>query len=658
LKLDTFKRNKEVTAFDIEIPDNDEFDAGAFTEIEYIDYGHWRLPISDLKDFWRRYQAQIIPSQDILSYAVLAGIIEPDLDDDRVIIIGEENLIPLEAVSRSMGYAEQYEQLMFHQKVGIARILQKDAILIADMMGLGKTLTAIYGVAVDPSVKKTLVICPSTMKYVWQKEIHQWFPDKKISVVDGPAKLRFQQYAAPVEFVVVSYDLVRRAEDQAMIAYLSGHGPYSYDSVRGKTGSFFNIPVYPEQSGANDFSYNLSWEIKKGKKLLDTKEMPLEYSGERVFGKQTPALRFDAVILDEAHHVKNPTSEQTRAVQNFIKIPKRILLTGTPIMNKVEELWALLNFISPYQFPNFYAFRNKYCVMKEIKTKDGRKINLVVAYKNLDYLQKKLSEIMLRRNKSDTLKDLPEKTYETRDIELSPEQWKLYREFANEISVWIEESETEIQVHQALDKMLRLKQVAISPELFGGTTKSSKLDELEDIVDEITSNEQKVIIFSQFKKATEIILERLKKRGYSQKNIAYISGDVAMKVSDAAIKSGKTDRMEEIRRFQENDDCKIFVGVIDACKEGITLTAANYVVFVDKKWTPADNEQATDRAHRKGQKNPVTVISLIAKNTIEEYIEEKLRDKMDLFDQVVNGTVEVQNTLRDVKKMLREIAGS
>lgn len=651
MKLETIKKQKEVTHFSIKTGEEETWYPEEFKELEKKGNNLWYLPINNLKPFWKRYQDQIIPSPEILTYAVFAGIIEPNLDNEKAIIIGDENLRPLEITSERLGYEKQYQQLMHHQKIGAVRILQRDAILIADMMGLGKTLTALYGISIDPSIKRTFVVCPSTLKYVWQKEIHQWFPNKTISIVDGNAKERWQQYSAGTDFIVVSYDLIRRPEDQAMIKYLQENGSYEYSFIQGRGNKIYNLPIYPNMKDSDNFEYTLEWEVKKGKKVIEVKQLVLEYKGEYIYGKKQDALKFDAIVLDEAHRIKNPTSQQTQIVHQFTEIPKRILLTGTPLMNNVEELWSLLHFINPYKFSNYWAFRNKYCIMKEITTKaTGRKIKLVVGYKNLDYLQKQIAGLMLRRTKADTLKELPPKTYETRYIELSKEQWKIYNDLNDEIAVWLEESEKEIQVHQALDKMLRLKQVAISPELLGGTDKSSKLDELEEIVEEITESGEKVLIFSQFKTATDIIVKRLKKKGY--KNIAYISGDVPMKVSDEAIKKGKTDRMEEVRKLQEDDDCQIFVGVIDACKEGITLTSASYVIFVDKKWTPADNAQTEDRAHRKGQVNPVTIISLVAKNTIEEYIEETLKDKMDLFDQVVEGAVSHQNTLREVKRML------
>ena len=651
MQLDVYKKLNQVSHFQVTVNEDEQEDFSEFGALT-TGYNSWVIPISELRDFWQRYGYKIIASAELLTYAVLAGIISSNFGERNTIIVGEANLKPLELAANSMGYSEQYDMLMMHQKVGAARILEKDAILIADVMGLGKTLTAIFGMVVDPSIKKTLIICPSTMKYVWQKEIHYWFPDQTISVVDGPFVKRFQQYAADVNFVITSYDLIRRAEDTAILNYLRENGPYKYSLVQSKN-KFFNIPVYPYQEGKELFQYSVSWEVKKGKKVIAEKFQSAEYKGKIIIGKKVGPLVFDALVLDEAHHIKNPTAEQTKAIHSLSYINKKILLTGTPIMNKIEDMWSMLYMIEPYRFSNFWAFRNQYCIFKDIVTKQDKKIRLIVGYKNTDQLQKQLAGIMLRRDKYNTLKDLPPKTNEVREIELSSEQKKLYKSFAEEISVWIDERNEEIEVHQALDKMLRLKQVAITPELFGGSTSSSKLDELEEIVDEITSNGEKVIVFSQFKTATNIIKKRLLKKGYTNKNIAYISGDVPMKVSAAALAKGKTDRMEEIRRFQEDDDCKIFVGVIDACKEGITLTAAKYVVFVDKSWTPADNEQAEARAHRNGQKNPVTVISLVAKDTVEEYIEEKLQEKMNLFDQIIEGTVRHQNTISEVKKMLK-----
>ena len=165
MQLDVYKKLNQVSHFQVTVNEDEQEDFSEFGALT-TGYNSWVIPISELRDFWQRYGYKIIASAELLTYAVLAGIISSNFGERNTIIVGEANLKPLELAANSMGYSEQYDMLMMHQKVGAARILEKDAILIADVMGLGKTLTAIFGMVVDPSIKKTLIICPSTMKYV------------------------------------------------------------------------------------------------------------------------------------------------------------------------------------------------------------------------------------------------------------------------------------------------------------------------------------------------------------------------------------------------------------------------------------------------------------------------------------------------------------
>jgi SNF2 family DNA or RNA helicase len=266
-----------------------------------------------------------------------------------------------------------------------------------------------------------------------------------------------------------------------------------------------------------------------------------------------------------------------------------------------------------------------------------------VGYKNLGELQEKLGKIMLRRRKDEVLKNLPEKIYQDYYLDLDVKTMAIYRQAEKQTIAYINENKS-IAINGILAKLTRLKQIAVAPEILGAEHKSAKIVECEKIVDEILESGQKVIIYSQFRRVTDYLEKIFRAKGIE---LVHINGTV-----DAR------QRKVLVDEFQNSPDCKLFIGTTQSCKEAINLTAATYVVFMDKLWNPADNNQAMDRCHRIGQKNTVNIISLIAKNTIEETIEKRLEEKQDLFNAVIeddNGVVLRKNTTENLLENLAEI---
>lgn len=313
-----------------------------------------------------------------------------------------------------------------------------------------------------------------------------------------------------------------------------------------------------------------------------------------------------ATIVDEIHKAKNGQSQQGKALR-ILKTPIKIGLTGTPIMSKAEDLWNILVWLG-VEKRNVWQFKNTYC---EYGGYGGYKI---VAYKNLESLNRLLNTVMLRRTKEEVL-DLPPKVHQQEYVELTKRQQKMYKDIRNGI---IEDLENILTSVNPLTCTLRLRQ------LTGGlfTDDNPKLDRVKDMLDEeIIPNGEKAIIFSQWESVTEIYREALGKY-----NPIYITGKV-----DPA------DRQKEVERFQTDPDCKLAIGTIGAMGTGLTLNKASYVFFIDKAWTSGDNEQAEDRAHRIGTQGTVTIISMIAVNSVDEGVEDYLRENKDLFDRVVDG---------------------
>lgn len=326
-----------------------------------------------------------------------------------------------------------------------------------------------------------------------------------------------------------------------------------------------------------------------------------------------------AVIVDEIHKAKNGTSQQGKALR-LLKTPVRIGLSGTP-MNKAEDLWNILSWLG-VEKRNFWQFRNTYCIM------GGFGGYNVIGYKNIEKLHSELNKVMLRRKKDEVL-DLPPKVYSTEFVELTKVQHKLYRDIKAGI---IEDLENILASVNPLSCTLRLRQ------LTGGlfTDDNPKLERIKDMLEnDIIPNGNKAIIFSQWEKITELYKEAL-----VEYNPIYITGKVSPE-----------DRQKEVERFQTDPNCKLAIGTIGAMGTGLTLNKASYVFFVDKTWNSGDNAQAEDRAHRIGTQGTVNIISLVAKGSVDEGVEEYLIENKDLFERVVDG----KGSKADVRTILSKL---
>lgn len=319
------------------------------------------------------------------------------------------------------------------------------------------------------------------------------------------------------------------------------------------------------------------------------------------------------IAFDECHKAKNPNSQQGKGILKT-KADTMIAMTGTPLMNTPLDLYIILKWLG-YEKHSFYQFKNHYCVM------GGYGNYQIVGYRNLNELQEELDHIMLRRKKEEVL-DLPEKTYIDEFVEMTPKQEQIYNEITNEIRANIDQIEMS---NNPLSALIRMRQATGYTGILSSTIKeSAKLDRLEELVEEAVENGKKVVIFSNWTQMTLPIYNRLavKYRG------TYITGEVDIE-----------DRQEHIRRFQEDEDCKFVVGTSGAMGTGITLTAGTVEIFMDEPWNMALKEQCVDRCHRIGQKNNLTIYTLMCKGTIDERIHNIVEKKGIMADAIVDGKV-------------------
>ena len=327
-------------------------------------------------------------------------------------------------------------------------------------------------------------------------------------------------------------------------------------------------------------------------------------------------INFDYCIIDEAQNIKNPDAIITKAIKN-VNAKVKFALTGTPIENNLMELWSIFDFIMPGYLYNKSKFKSIF----------------VNNDKNIIELKNLIKPFILRRTKKEVITELPDKIEQKIIIDLEKEHKRAYKGYVNLITRKIKENNQDnITVFSYLTK---LRQLCLSPELMvkNYQGRNSKLDVLINIIND--SSDEKILVFSQFTKVLEVIGKRL-----NEENIlySYLDGKASAK-----------DRVKLVEEFNTNNN-KVFLISLKAGGTGLNLTSANIVVHFDPWWNPAVEDQASDRAHRIGQKNVVNVIKLIAKGTAEERVINLQETKKELIEDVINGNLDNSSTLKNLSK--------
>lgn len=322
------------------------------------------------------------------------------------------------------------------------------------------------------------------------------------------------------------------------------------------------------------------------------------------------------IAFDECHKSKEPTSLQSRAMIN-VQAKYMVAMSGTPLMNNPLDLYFPMKWLG-YENHSLYQFKQHYC---KFGVWGGSQ---VVGYKNLEEIRALMEEIMIRRLKSEVL-DLPEKIRKIEYVDMTPKQNQIYKEVYNGVMSDLQKIKFS---NNPLSMMIRLRQATgWTGILSDKVQESAKMERMIELVQEIVESGQKAIIFSNWESMTEVAREKLKSY-----NPAYITG--ATKADE---------RMKEVDRFQTDDKCRVIIGTIGAMGTGLTLTAAQNVIFLDSPWNMALKAQAEDRAHRIGTKGTVNIITLVCKNTIDERIEELVEKKGQIADALVDGKASVDD---------------
>jgi superfamily II DNA or RNA helicase len=327
-------------------------------------------------------------------------------------------------------------------------------------------------------------------------------------------------------------------------------------------------------------------------------------------------LDLSYAILDEAQHIKNPMSA-TAAAAKRLRAKRRLALTGTPIENRLSEIWSIFDFVSPGLLGPLNKFEERFA--RPISDGD---------HKTAARLRATIHPFILRRTKQEVAKDLPEKIEMDQICDLAGEQKTLYTQVVREVRAQIMGDVERLGVSgahiQILAGLTRLRQAACDPRLLGlprpfSDEDSGKLIALRELVEECEAGGHKVLVFSQFVTMLQLIKNALDKDGITYE---YLDGSTK-------------DRAERVDRFQNDPSCTVFLISLKAGGTGLNLTAADTVIHFDPWWNPAVEDQATDRAHRIGQTKVVTAYRLVAAGTIEEKILQLKAKKRELVSSVL-----------------------
>ena len=473
--------------------------------------------------------------------------------------------------------------------------------ILGDQPGVGKTLPPITYAAKHKL--KTLVICPASLKLNWRKEIVNFSNEKAHVYKYNPTKKSGNINYSKEEslFHIINYESI-----QTYIKLEYSHKCQGNIIVPGK--------------GTQKCGCEIIDLTKKHKECMDCKNTNSFKS--RIKGvvyiqdKDGTVLDpddYDLVVIDEFHRIKSVKTDWTQIIKRAFRdnVPKKILMSGTAIKSRPMEFFSGLNFMDPEMWNSSHDFGVRYCAAFE--SNFGWDYN---GASNLEELFTRISPYFLRRLKKDVLSQLPPKTYTEIEIELTPAERKEYNKLLKEMNIVLGADGTEEEKEQTyLEKIHKLKQF----------TGSVKLDRLikDGIVGDITSNGEKLVVMSDY----QILAETLHKE-YEHSSVLH-TGSVGME-----------DKQSAVDKFQEDKEISLFAGMIGASGVGITLTAASKLIFLGFAWTPAEMLQAEDRIHRATTEHDnIQIITYICVDTIDEDINELLKEKEDVVSKVLDGRI-------------------
>jgi SNF2 family DNA or RNA helicase len=338
--------------------------------------------------------------------------------------------------------------------------------------------------------------------------------------------------------------------------------------------------------------------------------------------KELSLRKFSFLILDESTAVKNFKSQQSRACYNIsTSVPRKFILSGTPIMNSPLDIFAQYKILSPLIFGlSFYRFRNRYAVM------GGWNYKVAIQWKGMEDLKRRVFECATRKTKDECL-DLPDKLYQVIKVDLTDEQKEIYKSLKEQFIY--EFKDIIVTAPIVLTRLMRFSQITagFTKDVEGiehAFKKNPKVDWLIEFLNDLDVT-RKVVIFCRFRHEITMVEEALRKA-----RIKYVS-----------VHGGVSDRIPVIKAFNNDASIRCFIGQQQTAGIGINLTSASYCVFLSNSYSYGDRIQAEDRTHRIGQTRNVTYIDVLARGTVDEGIHKALRKKESLSAMVMGDIIKM-----------------
>lgn len=503
------------------------------------------------------------------------------------------------------------QDLFPHQRAGVKFLSTARRALLADEPGLGKTAQAIRGLkAIQDSgedVFPALIVCPNTLKKNWQREFKKWWPDVKVQVIKGTTAQRRKQFEADgTEVYVINWESLRTH------SRLAPYGSVALAKCR-------------ECGGLNDSISTNRCEVHK---------------------RELNAIDFKSVVADEIHRSKDPKSKQTRALWSASGDAKnRFALTGTPIAKDVVDLWAILHWIAPEEYPNKTKWIDR-MINTMLNAFGGMMVLGIKPHMEAEF-HASVDPRMRRMLKARVLPWLPEIMFERRDIEMSTKQKKAYEQMRDLMIAELDNGET-VTAPSVLTQTTRLNQFASSYA--------------EVIVDE-TTGEQKTIL-SEPSCKVDALMDDIKEGDFGDDSVAVTAVSrqllelLSARLTKENIEHGmitgtqtEDERQKAIDDFQSGK-IKWILFTVQAGGVGVTLTTARRLVMLQRPWSLVDYKQAMDRIHRIGSEihDSVVIMDYVTEDSIEDRVIEVLETKAENFEQVVKD----KNKLLDLLKTKKD----
>ena len=508
---------------------------------------------------------------------------------------------------------EDNPDLFPHQKAGVKFLATAKRALLADEPGLGKTAQAIRALKEmndkDEEVFPTLVVCPNTLKKNWAREFARWYPGVTTQVIKGTSTQRKKQFDIAVEsnidVIIINWESLRTHSRLA---------PYGSVAL-----------ARCKECGGHDDKISLNrCEVHK---------------------RDLNNIDFHAVIADEIHRSKDPKSKQTRALWAATGDAKiRFALTGTPVANNVVDMWSILHWLSPKDWPSKTKWIDR--MVDTMLNAFGGMMVLGVKPHMEEEFQKTISHHMRRMLKARVLPWLPPVINERRDIEMSTKQKKAYEQMRDHMIAELESGEA-LSAPSVLTQTIRLLQFASS---------------YADLVVDENTGEPKAVL-SEPSCKVDSLMDDIKSGDFGDDSVAVCAVSrqlielLSAALTKASIPHGLiTGAQDEDERQQAIDDfqsgrIKWILFTAQAGGVGVTLTAARRLIMLQRPWSLVDHKQALDRVHRIGSEihDSVIITDYVTEGTIEERVLQVLETKADNFEQIVHDKAKLLDLLKDDK---------